>query len=48
MEKAVFEAKDGSGANDGRLRENATYNFLTSSLPVVSIEPFRRFDDVTG
>lgn len=48
MEKAIFEAKDGSGTDDGRLWENVAYNLLTSSLPVVNTWLFRRLQYITG
>lgn len=48
MEKTVFESKQGSGPNDGCLRENAAYNLLASSLPVVSTQLSRRFHYITA
>lgn len=48
MEETIFEAKEWSGPNDGRLREDTPYNFLPSSLPIVSTQLFRRFHYVTA
>lgn len=48
MKEAIFEAKNGSGTDDGCLWENAACNFLTSGLPVISTQLSKRFRGITG